>query len=86
MVQLVLSRWSCVCEVDKREMTVVLPRLSTPECDAGQMEVELVLSRQSYLCEVGQMELKLVLTVLLCVCGAGQIKEELVLSRWSSRV
>ena len=47
-VDLVFSRWSCVFEVDKMEMEVVLPKLSTPECEAGQMEMELVLSRWSY--------------------------------------
>ena len=87
-MELVLSKWSCVCEVDKMEMEVVLPRLSTPECEAGRMEVELVSSRWSYLCEVLQMEVKLFFSKWssrVCV-GAGQIKVELVLSRRSSQV
>ena len=40
---------------------LVLSRQSSCACKAGQMEVELFLSRQSCVCEVHQIRLELVL-------------------------
>ena len=55
-------------------MELVLSRRSTCLCEEGQMEVELVLSRRSFICEVGGMEVELVLyrqSSHVCVGGGG---------------